>query len=142
MAMADRATFKNFLSRYKSKEICRAVLFCRRFPNGLACPKFGCAEYYPIPRNNYKCRACRHQTSVTAGTVMHRTRLSLTVRLWAIYLCTTDKRVRGTDKQKAVIALSKSKQGTALFAHIKVVQNVAAKLLQIQRMNSSQRAVR
>ena len=36
--------------------------------------------------------ACRHQTSVTAGTVMHRTHLPLTAWFWAIYLCATDKR--------------------------------------------------
>ena len=37
-------------------------------------------------------RACRHQTSVTAGTLMHRTHLPLTAWFWAIYLCATDKR--------------------------------------------------
>ena len=31
-------------------------------------------------------------TSVTAGTVMHRTHLSLVLWFWAIYLCVNDKR--------------------------------------------------
>ena len=48
---------------------------------------------YPVRgRNAFQCRACRHQTSVTAGTVMHRTHRPLTVWFWAIYLCATDKR--------------------------------------------------
>src|SRR5262245_30712722 len=34
-------------------------------------------------------RACREQVSVTAGTVMHRTRLPLRDRVWAAYLVTT-----------------------------------------------------
>ena len=56
-------------------------------------PKCGCTEYYPFRgRNAFQCRACRHQTSVTAGTLMHRTHLPLTVWFWAIYLCATDKR--------------------------------------------------
>ena len=72
MASVDRVTFKEFHSRYISEEACRAELFCRRFPNGLVCLKYSCAEYYPIlTRNAYQCRACCHQTSVTEGTVMH-----------------------------------------------------------------------
>ena len=52
-----------------------------------------CTEYYPVRgRNTFQCRACRHQTSVTAETVMHRTHLPLTVWFWTIYLCATDKR--------------------------------------------------
>jgi hypothetical protein len=36
-----------------------------------------------------QCRACRYQTSVTAGTVMHRTRVDLRDWFWAAYLVTT-----------------------------------------------------
>ena len=93
MARTDEITFKEFRRRYNSEDACRAELFRLRFPNGFVCPKCGCVEYYPIHgRNTYQCRSCRHQTSVTAGTVMHRTRLPLTLWFWAIYLCATDKR--------------------------------------------------
>jgi hypothetical protein len=34
-------------------------------------------------------QACGHQTSVTAGTVLHRTRTSLRDWFWAAYLATT-----------------------------------------------------
>ena len=40
----------------------------------------------------WQCAACRHQTSVTAGTILHRTKTPLTVWFWAAYLMTTDKR--------------------------------------------------
>ena len=40
----------------------------------------------------WQCAACRHQTSVTAGTILHRTKAPLTVWFWAAYLMTTDKR--------------------------------------------------
>ena len=93
MARTAEITFKEFRRRYSSEDACRAELFRLRFPNGFVCPKCGCVEYYPIHgRNTYQCRSCRHQTSVTAGTVMHRTRLPLTLWFWAIYLCATDKR--------------------------------------------------
>ena len=64
-----------------------------RFAEGFVCPKCGGREFYPIKgRNTYQCRCCRHQTSVTAGTVMHHSRLPLTVWFWAIWLVATDKR--------------------------------------------------
>ena len=93
MARAESITFEEFRTRFSTEEICRAELFRLRFPNGFVCQKCGCTEYYPVRgRNAFQCRACRHQTSVTAGTVMHRTHLPLTVWFWAIYLCATDKR--------------------------------------------------
>ena len=93
MARTAEITFKEFRRRYNTEDACRAELFRLRFPNGFVCSKCGCVEYCPVHgRNIYQCRSCRHQTSVTAGTVMHRTHLPLTLWFWAIYLCATDKR--------------------------------------------------
>ncbi len=76
MAHAESITFGEFRTRFSTEEACRAELFRLRFPNGFVCPKCGCTEYYPVRRRNvFQRRACRHQTSVTAGTVMHRTHL-------------------------------------------------------------------
>ena len=137
MAHAEKITFQEFRTRFSTEESCRAELFRLRFPNGFFCPKCGCTEYYPVRgRNAFQCRACRHQTSVTAGTVMHRTHLPLTVWFWAIYLCATDKRGisavqrRGTDKAKIVVALSKTENGAALFTRMQVVEDVTGGTLQ------------
>ena len=93
MARAESITFEEFRTRFSTEDACRAELFRLQFPNGFVCPKCGCTEYYPVRgRNTFQCRACQHQTSVSAGTVMHRTHLPLTVWFWAIYLCATDKR--------------------------------------------------
>ena len=67
---------------------------------------------------------------------MHRTHLPLTVWFWAIYLCATNKRGisavqrRGTDKAKIVVALSKTKNGAALFTRMQVVEDVTGSTLQ------------
>ena len=75
MAKAATVSFKEFRARYNTEDACRGELFRLRFPEGFVCPVCGCREYYPIHRRNTcQCRDCRHQTSVTAGTVMHRTR--------------------------------------------------------------------
>ena len=62
---------------------------------GFRCPKCGHEEYYSIgTRKLYECKKCSYQASVTAGTVMHRSKLDLAVWFWAIYLVSNDKRGR------------------------------------------------
>ena len=93
MAKAAQISFKDFRTRFSTEDACRDYMFEVRFPDGFACPKCGCREYYYLStRHTCQCKNCRRQTSVTAGTVMHRTHLPLTVWFWAIYLCATDKR--------------------------------------------------
>ena len=93
MSKAAQITFKDFRTRFATEDACRDYLFQERFPEGFVCPKCGCREHYYLKtRRSCQCKRCRRQTSVTAGTVMHRTHLPLTVWFWAIYLCATDKR--------------------------------------------------
>ena len=93
MAIAAEVSFKEFRTQFATEEACKDYLFAERFPEGFVCPKCGCREYYYLRmRHVCQCKSCRRQTSVTAGTVMHRTHLPLTVWFWAIYLCATDKR--------------------------------------------------
>ena len=60
---------------------------------GFVCPKCGGAGCYRLRgRREYVCKHCHRQGSVTAGTVLHRTHLPLTVCFWVIYLAARDKR--------------------------------------------------
>ena len=45
-----------------------------------------------VKHRRWRCVACRYQVSLTAGTVLHNTKMPLTVWFWAAYLMTTDKR--------------------------------------------------
>jgi len=45
-----------------------------------------------VKQRRWRCVACRYQVSLTAGTVLHNTKMPLTVWCWAAYLMTTDKR--------------------------------------------------
>lgn len=82
-----------FQRRFGSEEACRKRLFELRWPEGFRCPRCGCQDaYYLEKRSLYQCIDCKFQTSLTAGTVMHRTRTPLVKWFWAIYLVATDKR--------------------------------------------------
>ena len=45
-----------------------------------------------LKHRRWRCVGCRYQVSLTAGTILHNTKLPLRVWFWAAYLMTTDKR--------------------------------------------------
>jgi transposase-like protein/ribosomal protein L37AE/L43A len=83
-------TLAQFQRRFASEEACRAYLAASRWPDGYRCPKCRHREALELPgRHLWRCRACGRDTSVTAGTVLHRTRIPLTHWFWAAYLVTS-----------------------------------------------------
>ena len=71
---------KEFDVRFGSEEACREYLLQLRWPDGFRCPRCGCRESSAVRTVLLRCRDCRHQTSVIAGTIFQDTRTSL--RLW------------------------------------------------------------
>src|SRR3990172_3828592 len=83
-------TIMEFQRRFSNEEECLKYLINSRWPDGFVCPRCGWTEFYwQGSRNLLECKKCRYQTSVTAGTVMHRSRQPLTNWFWAAYLVTT-----------------------------------------------------
>jgi predicted RNA-binding Zn-ribbon protein involved in translation (DUF1610 family) len=69
---------------------CLRYLASRRWPTGFVCPRCGETRAYELARGGlWQCAACRLQTSLTAGTVLHGTRLPLITWFWAMYLAAT-----------------------------------------------------
>jgi transposase-like protein len=92
--------------RFDNEDACRDYLFKLRWPDGFICPVCGCREYYHITtRHKYACKNCRYQASVTAGTVMDRSHLSLRTWIWAIYLVSRDKRGYSAMQLSRVLSL-------------------------------------
>jgi hypothetical protein len=95
MAKADAMNLLEFQRKFSTEKACEKYLFEKRWPEGFKCPKCRYVEYYYIgTRRLYECKECSYQTSVTAGTVMHRSKLDLAVWFRAIYLVSNDKRGR------------------------------------------------
>ncbi len=93
MSQQKGISFKEFRQRFQTEKACEAYLFQQRWPEGFVCPKCGGTGCYQLHgRREYVCKQCHRQSSVTAGTVLHRTHLPLTVWFWAIYLAARDKR--------------------------------------------------
>jgi transposase-like protein len=86
-------TLRQFQSNFATEEACERYLAACRWPEGFVCPQCGDRRAYDlVNQRRWQCAGCRHQVSLTAGTVLHRTKIPLTHWFWATYLMTTDKR--------------------------------------------------
>jgi transposase-like protein len=81
-----------FREAYGTEERCRAAVEKLRWPKGFVCPLCGsCEGKWLSTRPKIQCRACRHQVSLTAGTIFHATKLPLTSWFLAMWLVATAK---------------------------------------------------
>jgi transposase-like protein len=83
-----------FFARYGTEEQCAAALAELRWPDGFVCPRCASAAHYVVDhgaRKLFQCQSCRHQTSLTAGTLMDSTKLPLRTWFLAIFLISQDK---------------------------------------------------
>src|SRR5277367_6249768 len=89
--MAAARSLAQFQKAFADEASCAAFMFKQRWPDGFVCPACGKGRFAALksrPRL-YECLDCGRQTSVTAGTIMHRSKLPLTAWFWAAHLMTT-----------------------------------------------------
>ena len=78
-----------FLKHFGTESQCAAALEHARWPTGFRCPRCDGAAYSRVRGRThplFQCQACRHQTSLIAGTVMQSSKLALRVWFLAIDL--------------------------------------------------------
>ena len=78
-------SLSEFEQRFGDEGACAEYLAAVRWPDGFVCPGCGWTKAWRLETEpwTYECARCGHQTSVTAGTVMHKSRLPLTTWFWA-----------------------------------------------------------
>lgn len=89
--MASARSLSEFQKAFPDEARCVAFLFQRRWPDGFVCPCCGKRRAVALksrPRL-YECLDCGRQTSITAGTALHRSKLPLTTWFWAAHLMAT-----------------------------------------------------
>jgi hypothetical protein len=82
-----------FEARFPDEAACARWLLGKRWPDGFRCPACGHAEAWELGRERLtlQCAACERQVSVTAGTVLHGSHLSLRTWFLAAWLVATHK---------------------------------------------------
>ena len=77
---------------FPDDEACVAYLEQLRWPDGFVCPACGVRdEPWRQTRGRLTCRSCRHQTTVTAGTIFDKTRVPLTTWFAGAWYVTNQK---------------------------------------------------
>ena len=89
--MARARSLTQFQESFADEARCAAFLFERRWPEGFVCPVCGGIRTAPLKSRarTHECLDCGRQTSITASTVMHRSKLPLPVWFWAAHLMAT-----------------------------------------------------
>lgn len=85
-------TLMEYQRLFASNEACLEAIFNARWPKGFVCPRCGHDDGHRLSkRRAIQCMACRRQTSITAGTVFHKTKIPLTKWFWLMFLMMQDK---------------------------------------------------
>lgn len=84
-------TYQEFRSWFPDESSCREYLARLRWPAGFCCPRCDGADYWVTSRGLWMCAGCGVKTSVTAGTVLHRSHTPLSTWFAAVWLMTSQK---------------------------------------------------
>lgn len=93
--MKKRTTMScfEFQELFPTEDACYDHLQKLRWNDGFQCPECGHGKAYFISKRKvFQCKQCRHQTSLTANTIFHKTHTPLKKWFWAVYLVGSDKR--------------------------------------------------
>ena len=89
---SSEISFYEWQKKFSTDAKCMIHLARLRWGTGFQCPHCGHDDgYFTAGLRRYECAHCHRQTSITAGTLFHATKLPLTKWFWAIYWIGTDK---------------------------------------------------
>lgn len=110
-----------FQHRFPDEAACAAYLFAARWPGGFVCPSCGKTKAWELHTKawTYECAGCGKQTSVTAGTIMHHSKLPLTTWFWAAYLMATHSNGISALQLQRQLALGSYKTAWLLCAKLR-----------------------
>lgn len=86
-------TYSQFLETFPDNEACLVYLKEQFYADGTECPKCGKAsKFHRIKgRSAYSCQYCGHHVYPTAGTIFHKSTVSLQLWFFAIYLMSSTR---------------------------------------------------
>jgi Zn ribbon nucleic-acid-binding protein len=89
-----------FIKNFGTEKQCRDYLFALRWPAGFRCPECQHDEMWELNDIKYKCRKCRHQTSLYSGTIFQGTQYKLLPRWFQSIWYVSEGGDEATEMQK------------------------------------------
>ena len=117
--------FSPFLDRVpaalRDEGACVEYLFAARWPEGFRCPGCGNGKAWALQTKawTWECAGCGKQTSVTAGTIMHHSKLPMTTWFWATYLMATHSNGISALQLQRQLALGSYKTAWLMYAKLR-----------------------
>jgi hypothetical protein len=100
MASMNRVRFQaglsltDFTERYGTQAQCEPALEKYRWRDGFVCPMCARTDHYVVwhgEAKTFQWHSCRHQTTLTSGTIFHTSKLPLTKWFQAMWYLTESK---------------------------------------------------
>lgn len=82
----------DFQRLFPDDQACRTYLYAVRFPSGFVCPYCSKAiepYHFQTRPDMFRCRNCRRDTRLTAGTIMQKSKVPLCTWFWGAFLVTS-----------------------------------------------------
>ncbi len=108
-------TLMDFERRFSSEDACRQYLFGLRWPGGFICPQCAGRTAWQATRGRWVCGDCRHQATVTAGTIFQDSHLPMTTWFRAMWYVTSQKNGASALGIQRVLGLGSYKTAWALL---------------------------
>jgi transposase-like protein len=90
MPLPAPASLPEFQQLFPDEDACLHYLLQLRWPEGFVCPFCAETPHYSYPdRRTVVCKACRKHVRVTAGTMMHRSKVPLLTWFYGAFLAST-----------------------------------------------------
>ena len=97
----------SLIDRFPCDDKCRDFLEDIRWPHGPACTRCGDMNVFEIgQRNQWECRSCGYQFSVTSGTIMHDSHLPLRKWFLTIYMMCESKKGISANQVKRTLGIT------------------------------------
>src|SRR6185312_10995800 len=84
-------TYQEFRAWFPDDAPCADYLAHLRWPEGFRCPVCGGDKAWQTSTQHWKCAECGRKTSVTAGTIFHRSRTPMSTWFAAVWFLTSQK---------------------------------------------------
>lgn len=69
--------FQEFLAQFRNEDDCWNYIFRMRWPNGYRCKKCSSEKFWITKEKIIHCSSCGNETTVTSGTIFHKSRKPL-----------------------------------------------------------------
>lgn len=109
------ATFQQFRTQFAGDEACRCYLEALRWPDGFVCPRCSATVGWKTGAGLWLCSSCRKKSSVTAGTIFHRSHLPLSTWFAACWFVVSEKNGISAQSLSRVLGLGSYETAWAML---------------------------